>query len=125
MRVSSFFRRSTAIAMIVVASPVLAHHTYVKKYDSAKKMTLSGTVEDVRFFNPHIFFTLQTAKGEWTIETESIAVAKAKGLSTAHLKSGAKASVSGWPARDGSAQMGLSSISFTGGPSISMRATAR
>ena len=39
MRVSSIFRRSTAIAMIVVASPVLAHHTYVKKYDSAKKQT--------------------------------------------------------------------------------------
>lgn len=125
MRVFASLCRCLAVAAISFAAPASAHHTYVKKYDSAKKVSLSGTIEDVRFYNPHIFFTLQTAKGSWTIETESVAVAKAKGLSTAHLKSGAKASVTGWPARDGSAQLGLANISFAGGPSISIRATAR
>jgi hypothetical protein len=114
-----------AILIAVAATASLAHHTYVKKYDSAKKLTLSGTVENVRFSNPHIFFTLETAKGSWTIETESISVAKAKGLTTTHLKSGAKATVTGWPARGGGAELGLATISFPGGPSVSIRGTAR
>jgi hypothetical protein len=114
-----------AILIAVTATAALAHHTYVKKYDSAKKLTLSGTVENVRFSNPHIFFTLETAKGSWSIETESIAVAKAKGLTTTHLKSGAKATVTGWPARGGGAELGLATISFPGGPSVTMRGTAR
>jgi hypothetical protein len=114
-----------AILTASAATATLAHHTYVNKYDSSKKLTLSGTVESVSFSNPHIFFTLETAKGSWTVETESIPVVKAKGLTTAHLKSGAKATVTGWAARDGSAEMGLSTISFPGGPSIAIRGTAR
>jgi hypothetical protein len=122
-----FLQRSALLAILIAgtATAPLAHHTYVKKYDSAKKLTLSGTVENVRFSNPHIFFTLETAKGSWSIETESIAVAKAKGLTTAHLKSGAKATVTGWPARGGGAELGLATISFPGGPSVTMRGTAR
>lgn len=103
----------------------LAHHTYVTKYDSAKKMKLSGTVSGVRFTNPHIFFTLDTAKGSWTVETESIPVVQKKGLTAKLLKDGAKVTVSGWPARNGSAALGLSTISFAGGPSLSIRGTAR
>ncbi len=120
-------QRSALLAILIAgtATASLAHHTYVKKYDSAKKITLSGTVENVRFSNPHIFFTLETSKGSWTIETESISVAKAKGLTTTHLKSGAKATVTGWPARGGGAELGLATISFPGGPSVSMRGTAR
>lgn len=120
-------QRSALLAILIAgtATASTAHHTYVKKYDSAKKLTLSGTVENVRFSNPHIFFTLETAKGSWTIETESIAVAKAKGLTTTHLKSGAKATVTGWAARGGGAELGLATISFPGGPSVSMRGTAR
>ncbi len=117
-----------ALVVILTASAAttsLAHHTYVTKYDSAKKITLSGTVENVRFSNPHIFFDLETAKGSWAIETESIAVAKAKGLTTTHLKSGAKATVTGWPARGGGAELGLSSIAFSDGPTILMRGTPR
>lgn len=120
-------QRSALLAILIAgtATAPLAHHTYVKKYDSSNKLSLSGTVENVRFSNPHIFFTLETAKGSWTIETESIAVAKAKGLSTAHLKSGAKATVTGRPARGGGAELGLATISFAGGPTVSMRRTAR
>ncbi len=102
-----------------------AHHTYVTKYDSAKLITLSGTVGSVMFSNPHIFFELETASGTWTIETESLTVAKTKRLTTEHLKSGAKAKVTGWPARSGAQELGLSTISFSGGPTVHMRGTAR
>lgn len=104
---------------------VLAHHTYVTKYDSAKLTKLSGTVDAVSFGNPHIFFDLETSNGTWRIETESLTVAKAKGLTATHLKAGAKATVTGWPARSGAAELGLSTIAFSGGPTVRMRGTAR
>lgn len=111
-------------ALLLTGAPQ-AHHTYVTKYNSADKVRLSGTVSSVSFSNPHIFFTLQTGKGSWTVETESIPVAKAKGLTANLLKDGAKVSVTGWPARSGAAELGLNTISFSGGPTILMRGTAR
>lgn len=118
-------RAALAAALCFIPAAAIAHHTYVTKYNSAEKVRLSGTVASVSFGNPHIFFTLQTGKGSWRVETESIPVAKAKGLTAALLTDGAKVSVSGWPARSGAAELGLNSISFAGGPTITMRGTAR
>jgi hypothetical protein len=125
MRHNHTRRLAAGAALIALVLPAAAHHTYVTKYNSSKKITLSGTIGSVRFANPHIFFTLDTAKGSWSVETESLPVAKAKGLTSSLLKEGAKASVSGWPARSGAAELGLATISFAGGPSITMRRTAR
>jgi hypothetical protein len=125
-----FLRQITRVATALVlacaiSGQVVAHHSFTTKFDSKKKITLSGTIGSVRYSNPHIFFTLETANDSWSIETEGISVAKAKGLTGTHLKTGAKATVTGWPSRSGSAELGLSAISFPGGPSISMRGTAR
>ena len=98
-----------------------AHHTFVVKYDGSKTVRVSGVITSVDYGNPHITFTI----GGWTVETESPAAASAKGLTKDVLKEGAKATVSGWPARDGSHEMGASTISITGGPSVTTRGTAR
>ena len=106
-------------------SPALAHHTFVTKYDGSKVVTVSGVVSSVSFSNPHIRFQVQGNGGSWTVETESVCAAKGRGLTQSVLKEGAKVTVTGWRARDGSAQLGLKSISITGGPSVTMRSTAR
>jgi hypothetical protein len=110
---------SWGLALFVM--PAAAHHTFVTKYDSAKLVTITGQVTSVSFSNPHIYFEV----AGWEVETESISVANAKGLTKERLKSGANVKVSGWKARDGSQALGLHSISFAGGPSITMRGTAR
>ena len=123
-RVSSRLLGILALATLPIAvltGKVSAHHTFVSKYDSSKLTTVSGTVGSVSYTNPHIFFDV----GGWAVETESISVASGKGLTKERLKEGAKVTVSGWKARDGSAAMGLHSISFSGGPSITMRGSAR
>lgn len=123
-RVSSRLLGILALAvlpMAVLTSQVSAHHTFVSKYDSSKLVTVSGTVGSVSYSNPHIFFNV----GGWSVETESVSVATGKGLTKERLSDGATVTVHGWPARDGSAQMGLHSISFSGGPSMSMRGSAR
>jgi Family of unknown function (DUF6152) len=112
------------IFMIAALAPAAAHHTYVTKYDSSKKMTLSGTISNVRYQNPHIFFDLTTGGKTWTVETESLSVAKSSGLTEQLLVDGAKAAVSGWPARNGAAALGLNTIQV-GGKSLILRRTAR
>ncbi len=112
--------------LLGVGAPTLAHHTYVAKYDSTRLITLSGTVSNVRFSNPHIFFELATGGGaSWTIETESIPVARSLGLSEAMLKDGARVTVTGWPSKDGGAEFGLKTISLADGKTITMRKSAR
>ncbi len=120
------FRVLAVLVAAILFAPgnSLAHHTYVTKYDSAKVVTLKGTIASVSYQNPHIYFSLVTANGTWTIETESIPKAQAKGLTEAVLADGAEASVTGWPARDGGAELGLKSITIKG-RTYTIRNTAR
>lgn len=116
------------LATILLAAAVpaaVAHHSYVTKYDSAKPTKLTGTVGSVSYTNPHIFFQFEASGTSWTVETESISVARANGLTEAILKEGAKATITGWPSREKSAELGLSTIVFDGRPAITMRKTAR
>jgi len=102
-----------------------AHHSYVTKYDPKKPATISGVISSVSYTNPHIFFSVQTSGGTWRVETESIPKARARGLTPARLKTGRKVRVSGWRARSGGGSLGLRSISFVGGKSITMRRSPR
>lgn len=124
---SRTFPRATLAAVLVAAiiPAAFAHHSYVTKYDSAKLTKLSGTVGSVSYTNPHIFFQFEAGGATWTVETESISVARANGLTEAVLKGGAKATLTGWPSREKSAEIGLSTIAFDGRPPITMRKTAR
>jgi hypothetical protein len=122
--------RGAALAALLFSSftclaPARALHTFVTKYDGSKVVTISGVVSSVSFSNPHIHFEVQGSNGSWTVESESVSAARSRGLTQAVLKQGAKVSVTGWRARDGSAQMGLKSISISGGPSVTLRGTAR
>ncbi|MFN0217863.1 MAG: DUF6152 family protein [Hyphomicrobium sp.] len=110
--------------MLAMSATVRAHHSYVSKYDGGKVIKLSGTVAGVSYKNPHIIFTLATASGSWTIESESIPVVRAAGLTEAILKAGVAATVTGWPAKSGSAQLGLKSITI-GGRTMTLRGSAR
>ena len=112
------------IVMIAALKPAAAHHTYVTKYDSTKKLTLTGTISNVHFQNPHIFFDLISGEKTWTVESESLSVAKSSGLTEQLLIDGAKATVSGWPARSGAAELGLNTMQV-GGKSLTLRRTAR
>lgn len=107
-----------------------AHHSYVTKYDPAKKIRLRGTITSVSYFNPHIFFNVSVpnrggGESEWRIETESIQMTRARGLSQAKLKVGRKVMLTGWRARSGGAEVGLSTIKFASSGWINIRSRPR
>ncbi|MCB1521267.1 MAG: hypothetical protein KDJ37_11930 [Hyphomicrobiaceae bacterium] len=127
------FGRLALVALAIVSAAAIdsvrAHHSYVSKYDAKRLVKVSGVVANVRYANPHIYFDVVVAtksgtEATWTIETEGILAARGKGLTEALLKEGARATVTGWAGRGGSAEMGLKSITI-GGRTIAMRNTAR
>lgn len=128
----SLLRRLTLALglLITLGIAAQAHHSYVTKYDPAKKIRLSGTITSVSYFNPHIFFTVSVpnnagAESEWRIETESVQLTRARGLTEAKLSAGRKVMLTGWRARSGGAELGLSTIKFATGGWINIRSRPR
>ena len=124
MKKFKFYNLFVIVALAVAA---IGYSGCTDDFDelNTKKTKLSGTITSVRYQNPHIFFTLDAGGASWTVETEGISVAQANGLTAAKLVEGAQVTITGWPSREKSAEIGLASIAFSKGGTITMRKTAR
>ena len=49
---------AAAILALGLAVPALAHHSFDAEYDASKTATLTGTVTNVEWINPHAFITV-------------------------------------------------------------------
>jgi hypothetical protein len=119
-----------ALFLLAAAAPAIAHHSFAGKYDGGKVIALKGVISSLDYRNPHIFFSVNVAGkngsgGTWRVQTESISKIEARGLSRQKLAPGTAVTVRGWPAKDGSAALGLHSITLPGGRTIKLRGTAR
>ena len=66
------------LGFVFVSGPLLAHHG-VANYDTAKLVSVKGTVTDIQFINPHVQISLdvKNEKGEiekWKGEAQSPAM---------------------------------------------------
>ena len=63
-----------AAAVLAVAAPALAHHSFAM-FDQRKIMTLDGTVTEFQWTNPHAFIEMDVVSGgattHWSIELNS------------------------------------------------------
>ncbi|MCI3135151.1 DUF6152 family protein [Phenylobacterium aquaticum] len=96
-----------ALSLTLAATPASAHHS-AAMFDHAKIVTLSGTVKEFKWMNPHGWIQIM-APGpagpatEWSIECSSINILARKGWSSKSFKPGDKISLSMHPMKDGSA----------------------
>jgi hypothetical protein len=56
-------------ALSAGASSAAAHHSIAAVYDTSQRMTLTGTVTDYQFVNPHPFFTIEVTDAAGRAET--------------------------------------------------------
>jgi len=55
------------LAIVIVVTPLLAHHEISAKFDPAKSSTLNGLVSYVDWRNPHVHVLVNVREGERVI----------------------------------------------------------
>jgi hypothetical protein len=98
---------ATSLALLCTA-PLYAHHSGAM-WDTSKTMTVSGTVKEFQWTNPHCWIQLMVPVSdaadspveEWSIEMASPIQVLQGGWKPATLKAGDRIQVTLHPARDG------------------------
>ena len=89
-----------------VTAPAVAHHSFAM-FDRDKEVTLTGTVREFQWTNPHAFIEVDVPadKGssaeKWSVEMNSPNNLTRQGWKSSMLKPGDKVSVTINPLRDG------------------------
>ena len=110
--------------MFLVCVPLWAHHG-ASVYESDKLTTLTGTVTDFKFMNPHseIFFDVKDDKGnvqKWVAEAASVASLSRAGWTRNTLKPGDPVTIIGNIAKNGTFALRLSAVVLPSGKKITM-----
>ena len=98
------WRTMIAIGALLSGGSALAHHSFAM-FDQKKIMTLSGTVHEFQWTNPHAFLEIEVPEGgkttRWSLELNSPNNLKRQGWSRSAVKTGDKVTVRMNPLRDG------------------------
>lgn len=94
-------RRTSVVALailVMLTSTALAHHGW-SGYDSAKEMTLTGTIREAGYEHPHGFIALASEGKLWRVVLAPPTRMENRGLPREMLKVGATATVVGYQNR--------------------------
>src|SRR5437867_338338 len=108
MIATSSSRKSTPIALLLImlASPILAHHGTNISYDHSKPTMLNGTVTEFVWSNPHcqLYFDVKGSDGKvtnWAGELNSPSVLGREGWTKRHFKAGDQITITVFPSKAG------------------------
>ena len=110
--------------LIAVPSILSAHHSVGPLYDTESEITLTGTVTQFRWNNPHATAILD-AKGpdgivrNWTVEMSPPSRLRRTGWNSQTLKPGDAISVTGNPRKDTQPRLNLQRINTLNGAPFS------
>jgi hypothetical protein len=115
----------TMLAVVTaLAGPALAHHSFAM-FDIQKQVTVSGTVREFQWTNPHSWLQLEVPRAgatvEYSIELGSPNTMSRRGWRRTTFKPGDKVTVTMNPMRDGSPGGALISAVDAQGQTLSMR----
>ena len=103
-----FIARFAAAALVLLAGPAPAHHTYAM-FDQSTLRSVSGSVARLQWMNPHAAIWVYVASSEgsgkfdlWKFENDSPNVLSQAGWTTQSLPAGTKVKIDYFPLRDGS-----------------------
>lgn len=97
---------------LLSALPLVAHHAVSAEFDSGKVVTLKGVVSKVDWVNPHIFIYLDVKDENgkvttWRLQSVPPMFMKGSGLTKEKLLDGTEATVTAYPAKDGTDAFGF------------------
>ena len=92
---------ATLVALLT-GGAAYAHHSYGAYYED-QTVTIEGTLETIRFANPHVIMTLRTdAQQVYTLEWQNVIQLRHGNVGPTTLKAGDRIVVIGSPPRDSS-----------------------
>jgi hypothetical protein len=113
-----------AFPLLVLAVPVLAHHSFGAEYDVDKPVTVMGVITKIEWTNPHtyLFMDVKDDKGNvasWKFEGYPPVVLNRTGWrKDITMKAGDTVTVFGWRARDGTNWGHSREITFADGKKL-------
>jgi hypothetical protein len=114
-------------ATLLAVAPLWAHHGLTAIFDNSKKLTLTGTLTEVDWQNPHIVVLIDSKKDDgsvemWKLESNPPAWFKRLGITRNDFAKaiGTTIKVEGLRAKDGSPYGYLQKITFSEGNSLEL-----
>jgi len=112
------------IALVVVATPVVAHHSFAAEYDAARPIVLKGVVTRVEWTNPHSHCYIdvkEDASGvaSWIVEMASPRVLAQNGWKLNSLKVGDEVTIEAAMSKDGSKRANARVVTLADGRRVS------
>src|SRR6476646_3723918 len=88
----SALRALLALALLGLSSSVVAHHSFIGRFDLGVVTEIEGVVTDVAWRNPHAVLGMRTTSADgttdWSIETSSLTVLRRMGIEEGTIKVG-------------------------------------
>lgn len=97
-----------------------AHHSFVAQFDPEKFVSMTGTVTNIEWTNPHAFFYLDVTDGDDTVANWAFELGSPNTLIRYRwgrdtMKVGDRITVEGYLARDGSNLANAKTVTFPDG----------
>ena len=123
----TILRHLVFFAAILTAGSVSAHHSPTAVFDMSKRFSVTGTLTQVDWFNPHIVVFLDSKKSDgsaetWKFESNPPSWFRRVGLARNDIAKGLgqTVTVEGARAKDGSLYGYLLKITFADGNSVEL-----
>ncbi len=105
MRRRSLFALAAAAGLLIASVPLFAHHSNAA-FDASKRLTITGTVTEWFWANPHCLLSLDVKEADgqvvrWVVETQAPPNMIPFGWSKQSFKAGDIVTITAEPARSG------------------------
>ncbi|HEX4486584.1 MAG TPA: DUF6152 family protein [Terriglobales bacterium] len=115
----------TVLALVLLAPTFTWAHHGTAAYDDAHPVTMTGTVTEFNWGNPHvqIYYDVKSNKGEvvhWSVETLSPGKLARLGWSKDSLKTGDQITITVWAAKNGAPVGFMRKLVVAGGKELHM-----
>jgi Family of unknown function (DUF6152) len=116
---------SALLTAVLITAPAIAHHS-TAMFDDQKTITLSGTIKEFQYTNPHSWLLVEVKDADgkvttWGFEAEGPTTLMRSGIRKSSLPVGATITVTGNPMKDGRPAAAMISGKLADGTEINPR----